>query len=115
MCETCSQAVGRPRWGWLYGATLAPLAALAMVEAATPPSVLRAVLRYALALGAMAGMALWVRANRVAFDLQNWCDRAGATITVRVIESRPPPVADHPDPCEPVPAWADAELELARR
>jgi hypothetical protein len=115
MCERPSRSIGRPRWGWLYGVTLPPLAALAVVEAATPPNVLRTVLRYALALTAVAGMALWLRANRAAFDLQDWCDCAGATVTVRVIESRRPVVTDRTESPEPAPAWADAERELVPR
>jgi hypothetical protein len=87
MCETPSRTVGRPGWGWLYGVTLPPLAALAVVEAATPPTLLRIVLRSALALVALGGMAVWIRANRIAFDLQHWCACAPGTITVRVIES----------------------------
>ena len=64
---------------------------------------------------ALAGMALWLRANRVAVDLQEWCDCAGTTVAVRVIESRRPAVADGMDHRQPVPAWADAERELATR
>jgi len=115
MCETISRAIGRPRWGWLYGATLPPLAALAVLEAVTPPNALRTGLRYALVLTALAGMALWLRANRVAVDLQDWCDCAGTTVAVRVIESRRPAVADGRGPRQPGPAWADAERELATR
>jgi hypothetical protein len=112
MCETPSPTVGRPRWGWLYGATLAPLAALAAVEIATPPNVVRTVLRSALALVALAGMALWIRASRAAFDLRDWCACAPGTITVRVIESRRPAAPDVPDSLEAAPAFAGAEPEL---
>ncbi len=115
MCETSARTVGRPRWGWLYAATLPPLAALAVVETTTPPNVLRTVLRYALALAALAAMALWIRANRAAFDLQDWCECAAGTITVRVIESRRPAASERPDPLEPAPAFADAEPELTHR
>jgi hypothetical protein len=108
MCEQPSRSIARPRWGWLYGATLPPLAALAVVEAAAPPHVLRTALRYALALTALAGMALWLRANRPAVDLQDWCDCAGAKITVRVIESRRPAVTRRAESREP----SDSERDL---
>jgi hypothetical protein len=115
MCERSSRSIPHPRWGWLYGVTLSPLAVLAVVEAATPPTVFRSVLRYALALTAVAGMTLWLRANRAAFDLQAWCDCASATVTLRVIESRRPAVADRAETHERGPAWADAERELVPR
>ena len=43
-----------------------------------------------LALGAMAGMAAWLRGSRPALDLAQWCACAASTVTVRVIESRRP-------------------------
>jgi hypothetical protein len=113
MCEMSSRPIGRPRWGWLYAAALSPLGALAIVEAATLPNPLRIVLRSALALTALAGMAVWARANRAAFDLQNWCECAAATITVRVIESHPPMTCARPGPPALVPTTADLEHELA--
>jgi hypothetical protein len=95
MCDTTPIAA-RPRWGALYGATLPPLATLAVVEMASPPNVVRTILRFALALGTLGGMALWVHSNRAAVDLQGWCDCAGRTMTIRVIEShRPAPPLDH--------------------
>jgi hypothetical protein len=115
MCETTSRAMGRPRWGWLYGATFPPLAGLVVVEALGPANLLRTVLRYALALAVLAGMAVWIRANRAAFDLQNWCECAASTVTVRVIESRRPAAADIPDPLEPVPVPPEREYERAPR
>ena len=115
MCETASRAIGRPRWGWLYCATLPPLAALAVVEAVAPPNALRIVLRSALALAALAGMARWTRVNRAAFDLQDWCACAAGTITVRVIESRRPPAPEDLDPLGPAPAFPAAEHELIHR
>jgi len=110
MCDT-TPAATRPRWGALYGATLPPLATLAIVEIASPPNVVRTILRFALALGALGGMALWVHANRAAVDLQDWCDCAGRTMTIRVIESRGP--AGPTDP--PVPEWAEPPYEVASR
>src|SRR5882724_12629245 len=101
MCDTTPPTVTRPRWGALYCATLPPLATLAVVEMAGPPNAVRTILRFVLALGTLGGMALWVRANRAAVDLQDWCDCAGRTMTVRVIESRRP--VPPPDPLVPAP------------
>ena len=80
----------RPRWSLLYGVVAPQLTALALVELAASPNVTRAVLRSVLALGTFAGMAVWLRANQAAFDLQQWCACAGATMTVRIVESRRP-------------------------
>ncbi len=116
MCETAVSSIPRPRWGLLYGATFPQLAALAVVEAASPPNAVRTALRCVLALGAFAGMAAWVRSNRAAFDLQDWCDCAGQKVTVRVIESRrAAPPALPPDPERPAPDWAEEEYEVACR
>jgi len=93
MCLPSEAAVstGRPRgprWTVLYGVTLPQLAALAAVEAGSPAPPVRTLLRWTLALGTFVAMALWLRANRAAFDTQEWCACAGRTMTVRVIESR---------------------------
>jgi hypothetical protein len=98
----------------LYGTVLTTVVALAMVEIVAP-SALRTLLDGAVAFGAFAGMAFWGRSSRVAFDLQEWCDCAAETMTVRVIESRRPPVLS--------PAWVDEavvpaseqEVEVAHR
>jgi hypothetical protein len=84
-----------------------PLTALAIVEATTGPSLLRTVLRSAVALLTLGGMAVWVRANRAALDLEHWCACAPSTITVRVIESR------RPHPIES-PTWAETVTVVAR-
>ena len=63
------------------------------------------------ALGTLGGMALWVHSNRAAVDLQDWCDCAGRTMTIRVIESHRP--AGPTDP--PVPEWAEHQYEVAGR
>ena len=91
MCDTArppGSTIVRPRWALLYGAAFSPLAALAVVEIAAPPNVVRTVLRLVLALGAFAGMAVWVRVSRTALDMLDWCACAGATVAVRVVESR---------------------------
>ena len=92
MCETASGRLGsammRPRWGTLYATVLSQLAALGAVEIVQSPGAIRVALRCLLALGVFATMSVWLRANRPAFDLQNWCDCAGQQMTIRVIESR---------------------------
>jgi hypothetical protein len=113
MCDTSRAAVSRPRWGTLYGATLPQLTALAVVEISSPSNPLRTVLRFALGLGVFAGMAVWLRANRAAVDLQDWCDCAGRTMTVRVIESRRPVASPRPVPL--VRPALEEDQELAHR
>jgi len=116
MCDTPRAAVSRPRWGTLYGTPVPPLAALAVLEVAGPPNAVRTALRLVLALGAFAGMAMWVRSNRAAFDLADWCDCAGRTVTVRVIESyRPLPATEGPRVLAPAPELVAQTYELAER
>lgn len=91
MCETTlrktpGSAVSRPRWGLLYTATLLQIAALGVVDVVPSPHPARFALCCLLALGVFATMALSIRANRPAFDLQDWCDCAGERMTIRVIE-----------------------------
>jgi len=121
MCDTTSRAAGglasaRPRWGVLYAATLPQLAALGVVEVAQSPQAVRVGLRCLLALGVFLAMGAWLRANRPAFDLQDWCDCAAQQMTVRVIESRRPrPVAFPIDPPATAPVPAEEEYEVAAR
>jgi hypothetical protein len=91
----------RPRWGRLYGVTLSGLAALAVVEVGGPRGLPRAILRVVLALAVFAANAVWIRANRAALDLQEWCDCASQSVTVRVISSRPVTQPAEPSPPEP--------------
>jgi hypothetical protein len=117
MCDTPrppGPTVLRPRWSLLYGAAFSPLAALAVVEVATPPNAIRTLLRIVFAISAFAGMAVWVRASRTAIDMLDWCGCAGATVSVRVIESpcvRPLSEGDAPA----APTWTEEERELALR
>ena len=123
MCDTPQppdRAIARPRWALLYGAAFSPLAALAVVEVTTPPNVVRTVLRLVFAIGAFAGMAVWVRVSRTALDMLDWCPCAGATVSMRVIESPRPSAAteiDAPELDTPIlsPAWTQEERELALR
>ena len=86
--------VAAPRWSVLYAGTLPQLAALGVVEAAHSPHLLRTALRCLVAVGVFAAMSVWLRTNRPALDLQDWCDCAGAQMTVRVIASRPSTLPD---------------------
>jgi hypothetical protein len=118
MCNTVqagSPLSAPPRWGRLYAVAATPLAILAVAEAAAPSGPLRTLLRYAAGLAVIAGMALWVRRNRVALDLSDWCACAGAEVTIRVIESDPrwSPVA--PDPVVLSPDESGRERELVHR
>jgi len=120
MCErsrrTRESAVTRPRWGTLYATVLPQVAALGLVEAVQSPAAVRLTLRCALAVALFATMSVWLRANRSAFDLQNWCDCAGRQVTVRVLESCVP--AFRTGPLEtPVTAaeFVDDEYEVAGR
>jgi hypothetical protein len=70
------------------------------------------VVRCALILAVFVGMALWIRSNRPAFDLQQWCECAPATITVRVIESRRSLRPDRPAPVTAPAAEAEEDYEL---
>ena len=100
MCDTSNgerrSAIMGPRWGTLYATVLPQLAALGAVEIVQSAGAIRVGLRCVLAIGVFATMSMWLRANRPAFDLQNWCDCAGRQITIRVIESRVPTITAPP-------------------
>jgi hypothetical protein len=106
MCDTTMGArpqSGRPRWAALYAVTLLPLSGLGIVGAAGPQHALRALACcFLAALASFAGMAWWLRANRAALDLQEWCECASRTITTRVIESRRPALVTPPESPVPV-------------
>jgi hypothetical protein len=104
MCDKVTagrRAAGQPRWIGLYAVTLPQLVALALVEIAGPPGV-RSVARCLFALGTFVGIGWWVHASRGALDLQQWCECAPATITVRLIESRRPALSDRSVPAMPI-------------
>ena len=110
MCDTVTgtrRAGHRPRWAILYALTLPELTVLAVVEATNPAGAIRVAARVMLALAAFVGMAWWLHGNRAAFDLQEWCECAPRTITVRVIESHRPEPSPRIDPA--VPDTADAD------
>lgn len=105
--QTDRPTLARPRWGWLYGATLSPLAALAVVEVTAPPSPLGPALRCGLALVTFVTMGTWVWSSRAALDLHDWCPCAPAKMSTRVIESRRPHTASLPAPPDALPAWSE--------
>ena len=113
-----ASAVAPPRWGLLYAGTLPQLAALAAVEAAHSPHLVRLTLRCLLAVSVFAAMSAWLRSNRPALDLQDWCDCAGDRMTIRVIDSPAPTPAGRP--FEPTfisaePTLVEEDYELAGR
>jgi hypothetical protein len=115
MCQTAPREASnriRPRWGLLYGSTLSPLAALAVVEAASPPSVVRTLFRCVLVLSSVTAMAIWVRCSRTALDLQAWCTCAPDTIRTRIVESRRPTAPAPIEPIAPAPAPPEKVPEL---
>ena len=108
MCDTVTSvrdAASHPRWLGLYAVTLPQFAALAAVEVAGPSGVVRTVARGVLVLATFVGMGWWVRASQAALDLQQWCECASRTVTVRVIESR------RPEPSVPIAARASMSSE----
>ena len=120
MCEATIGPTARmaasPRWGALYATTLASLVSLVVVEAVRLTDPLRATLRCVLALSAFAGMAVWIRRNRAAVDLQAWCDCAHETFTVREIAShRPAPRVTIPPPSRVAPREPAEVPELVPR
>jgi hypothetical protein len=91
-------ALPRPSWGALYALVLVLLAALLGVEASRAPKEVGTVLESGVVVVASVLTGLWLRQNRAALDLQEWCVCASEHVTVRVIPShratrlRPTPV-----------------------
>ena len=89
MCNSPSPSAPRPRWRVLYLRLLVMGAAGVLLAVSSVGPALRTALGCALAAGA-AGAALgWVRSNAAALDQAEWCECAGATVTARVVLSRP--------------------------
>jgi hypothetical protein len=100
----------RPRWGVLYltlaGATTAALATDLAGLARPWPATAHA----AFAALAVATLWLWIRHEAVRLDQTDWCACAPATVTMRVIPSRPgPPSGDLVEDRFAVRAVADGE------
>ncbi|MBI2494508.1 MAG: hypothetical protein HYV94_20765 [Candidatus Rokubacteria bacterium] len=87
MCDTSRRSNGtpRPRWGRLYAAASLGLALLATAEVVPAGAGPRLVVRCVIGFATFGAIAAWARTNRVALDLVEWCDCAGARTTVRVI------------------------------
>ena len=79
----------RSRWGRLYATALLGVAALTLVELRVGASPLRIGLEGGVIAGVWSAVAAWGRANRVALDLEQWCDCGRRGLAVRVIASRP--------------------------
>ena len=89
MCDDHSAALPRPRWRGLYMRLLAAAAAGALVAASPLGAAARTTLEGAFAAGAVVAVLGWIRGNAAALDLTAWCDCAPATVTARIVESRP--------------------------
>jgi len=85
-----TRSTPRPQWGRLYAQVSSVLATLAVVESFVSTGPFETVLECGLVAAGIGAIALWTRRNCVALDQQDWCDCAGAKITVRVISSRHP-------------------------
>jgi hypothetical protein len=88
--DATRQGITTTRWVFLHAVALSPLAALAVVEAVGLPHATRILTDCGLVLGTVIGVGWWLRAHRAALDLQEWCECAPRTMTIRVIESRLP-------------------------
>jgi len=93
MCDVTARArnersTPRPKWGRLWIVVALTLGALAVLETSLAPSFAERLLECGLTLGGFGGIAVWARRNRAALDCQDWCECAGAQVTIRVIPSR---------------------------
>ena len=89
MCTGPGTTIPRPRWRALYVRLLAAAGAGALLATSSLAPALRTALGCGLvALAAVTTLA-WIRANAAALDQAAWCDCAAATISARVVMSRP--------------------------
>lgn len=79
----------RPRWRHLYAIAALAGATFVLTELSVQARPLPIALECGIAVAAWGASVFWIRANRVALDLFDWCDCSAKTITVRVIMSRP--------------------------
>jgi hypothetical protein len=68
----CELSRKKPAWWLQYAIGLLMLGLLALVEMSVPAGGLRGVLQIAVAIAMFRLMAIWVRHNRVAIDLEGW-------------------------------------------
>src|SRR5438876_12100488 len=85
-----SRTIPHPAWGRLYGIGSMVLVTMVTGEAVMAPGTELWMLRAGLFIAGFTGIAMWRRRNRAALDLENWCDCAGKTVTVRIVPSRRP-------------------------
>lgn len=97
MCDArpASAARPRPRCRQLYAIAALAGATFALTEISVQARPLRIALECGIAVAAWGASVFWIRANRVALDLLDWCDCSAETITVRVIMSGPARPPDH--------------------
>jgi hypothetical protein len=93
MCDTRTTSTrprptAAPRRLGLYLAVALTAIAILVVDVAAAIGAGKRLLECGLTVGGFGTIALWVRHNRVALDLEPWCDCANASVTVR--EIRPP-------------------------
>jgi len=84
------RGVRPPRWGWLHAVVAVTGVVLVVVQRLTPAGGLRVSLDVAVSLAGFGALAAWARLHPAALDLADWCECAGATVTVRVIAGRVP-------------------------
>jgi hypothetical protein len=94
MCNGLTRTAGRrPRWLQLYGLVLVALGSAGLIEISTPRGAARVAASGALVVGACVITIAWIRANRVALDLLDWCDCAPTAVRVvgaRTADVHPP-------------------------
>jgi len=76
-----------PRWGRLYTSVLLGLVTFAVVELRVAASPFKIGLEAGIVAGVWGVAAMWGRANRVARDLDEWCECGRRGLTVRVIDT----------------------------
>jgi hypothetical protein len=84
-----TRSIPGPRWGALYALLLLALGA-AVLARFVLPAAWRGLASWSLGLAAVAGVAQWIRGNRVALDQAEWCACASASTRVRTIASSTP-------------------------
>ena len=88
MCNTpdSPSQTPRPRWGALYLIFVAVLCGLTLTAVVTSAAT-RVTAGSATTVAAVAGLAWWLSANRVALDMACWCECAASAVTVRVVNA----------------------------
>lgn len=102
MCDAVAVTpdIRRPLWPVLYGLVGLMTVSDLTVAMLMPAGIVANVVQGAIGIVTLAAAAGWIRANRVALDLDDWCTCASEQTIVRVILSRrlgaPPTVAAPP-------------------